>query len=35
MYFYKLEELIKYNLESFWYKSFNGIKLFFYNIRYH
>lgn len=29
MYFYTLEELIKYNLESFWKKSFNVIKLSF------
>lgn len=35
MYFYKLQEFIKYNLESFWNKSFNGIKLSLYNIRYH
>lgn len=32
MYFYTLEELIKYNPESFWKKSFNVIKLFFYKI---
>lgn len=32
MYFYTLEELIKYNLESSWKKSFNVIKLSFYKI---
>lgn len=35
MYFYELEEFIKYNLESFWKKSLNVIKLSFHNIRYH